>query len=234
MAKWKKSKIITLSSILAVLLVGIIVFLCFVPTIQARTEQKKYYNSRVAVFELENKEIRTGLQKIDVVFMGDQITESYKLAYHFENVAAVNRGIKGDTVAGMTKRLKVSAFELNPKILILQFGTNMLNKVSKDIEPMLKYIKENLQANVFVQSILPTSGKYADRNEKIVEINKKLEKLAKEYGFIFIDTHLQFYQIDDKEMTKYYTDDGLTLNSTGYNRLTEFLKPYISQYLNKK
>ena len=233
MAKWKKSKIITLTSILAVLMIGIIVFLCFVPTIQARTEQNKYYNKRVEVFKLENKELSAVSTKADVVFVGDQITENYKLAYYLENVAAVNRGIKGDTVAGMTKRLKVSAFELNPKILILQFGTNKLGNVMKDIEPMLKYIKENLQANVFVQSILPTNGKYDDRNEKIVEINKNIEKLAKDYGFVFIDIHSQFYNIDDKQMAKNYTDDGLTLNSKGYSRLTEFLKPYISQYLNK-
>ena len=232
MAKWKKSKIITLSSILAVLLVGIIVFLCFVPTIHARTEQKKYYNSRISVFELENKELKAAGRKVDVVFVGDQITENYKLEYYFENLSAVNRGIKGDTVAGITNRLKISAFNLNPKIIILQFGTNKLDNVSKDVETMFKNLKENFQANVLIQSILPTNGKYADRNEKIIEINQKLEKLAKEYGFVFVDTHAEFYSQEYKQMVKNYTDDGITLNSKGYNKLTEFLKDPISQHLN--
>ena len=83
MAMTKKTKVITLSTIVSIFLIGFIVFLCFIPTIQRNTEIKNYYKRKVAVFQMENFELD---RDVSVVFFGDEITENYDLSVHFKTI----------------------------------------------------------------------------------------------------------------------------------------------------
>ena len=224
MAKWKKSKIITVSSIIAVLMIGIIVFLCFVPTIQKNTELKKYYNKKVADFEIDNKEFGS----VDIVFAGDELTEEYDLRNNYLNLSTINRGIKGDDTYGLLKRLKVSVYDLNPDYIVLLIGSNNLSSMLKNYDDILADIdKFAPKAKVIVQSIYPTSKKYAGRNEKIVEVNKKLKELAEEYDCFYADVHSVLVDSKTGEMNEKYSDDGFIPNKTGYQKVTEVIKSFL-------
>lgn len=223
MAMNKKAKIITLSSIISVFLIGVIVFLCFVPTIQRNTEIKKYYKQKVAVFEMENLE----LGSISTVFLGDEIIENYNLSVHFKQINALNRGIKNDSTSGILNRLDVSVVDIRPKVVVLQVGTHKLDKVLTYYEDILKTLKEKLPiADVVILSICPTSGEYAGRNEKIVQINNELKALAEKYNstkatYKYVDIHSLLMNPETGELDKSYSDDGLLLNEQGYSRITD-------------
>ena len=112
MAKWEKSKIIKVSSFLAVLLTAVVVFLCFVPTIEAKVAMKKHYEEKIAYFELENQKALIS----NIIFLGDGLVEQYDINKSFPLVNKMfNRGILGDDTVGLQKRLKVSLFDLQPK-----------------------------------------------------------------------------------------------------------------------
>lgn len=228
MAMSKKTKVITLSSVLSVLWAGVIVFLCCIPKIQRNTEIKKYYNARVSVFQMENLELGT----VDVVFLGDEITENYDLTKHYNTIDALNRGIKNDSAGGIKNRLEISALNIFPSVVVLQVGAHKLDKILTHYEDILSAIKENLiNTSVIVLSICPTSGKYAHRNEKIVEINAELKSLAEKYEYNYVDVHSIL--IDDfGEFDKAYTDDGLLPNEQGYTKITNVLKPVVNDCLN--
>jgi hypothetical protein len=73
----------------------------------------------------ENSEIRppaAGEQR--VVFFGDQITESWRLAEHFPGKPYFNRGIAGQTSPQMLVRFRQDVIGLSPRVVVLLAGTN--------------------------------------------------------------------------------------------------------------
>ena len=225
MAKWKKSKIITVSVISAIFLTAIIVFLCFVPAIEAEVARRKHYDERVAYFEIEN----TQAANSKLVFLGDELTENYDLSKHYSLVNGVfNRGIVGDDTFTLQDRLNVSLLDIKPSVCVLLIGTNNIKKALKNYEEILAEIKEKSPSTkLVIQSIYPTSGEYAKRNIKIVEVNKQIEVLAEKYGYIYADVH-SVLKDENGELKAEYTTDGLNLTQDGYKKVTEVLSPILS------
>ena len=81
---------------------------------------KEYYDSKVAEFVEENKT----LQNVDVAFVGDSITDGYNLKYFYPEYITANRGISADTSFGLEDRIKVSVYDINPKVVVLLIGIN--------------------------------------------------------------------------------------------------------------
>lgn len=229
MAKWKKSKIITVSTILAIFLVAIVVFLCFVPTIEAEVARKKYYNERVAYFEIENSKAANS----KLVFLGDGITEQYDLKKYYSLYSnKFNRGIAGDTTFTLQDRLIVSLLNVRPVVCVLLIGTNNINSALKNYEEILQEIKDKSpQTKMIIQSIYPTAGEYHKRNKKIVEVNEEIKKLAQKYGYDYADVY-SVLKDEKGELNSKYTTDGLHLNNDGYKAVTSVLTPIISKYIN--
>ena len=59
-----------------------------------------------------------------VVFMGDSITDSWKLNEYFPNQPFVNRGISGQTTSQMLLRFRPDVIDLKPKAVVILAGTN--------------------------------------------------------------------------------------------------------------
>ena len=89
-------------------------------------------------------------QQGQTVLFGDSITEifnSYELFYAFSQTtgqAVYNRGISGDTSDRLLERLECNALNINPKNLVILFGTNDIG-IGVPTEYTLKNIKEILQ-----------------------------------------------------------------------------------------
>lgn len=225
MAKWKKSKIITVSTISALFLTAIVVFLCFVPTIEAEVARRKYYDEKVAYFEVENAEAAN----CKLLFLGDELTEEYDLTKYYTLVKnSFNRGIKRDTTFTLQDRLQVSLYNVKPAVCVLLIGANNLKKALKNYEEILAEIKEKCATTkLVVQSIYPTSGEYTNRNERIVEVNEQIKSLVKKYDFIYADVHSALKD-ENGELNEKYTTDGFHLNKDGYKKVTEVLTPILS------
>ena len=92
----------------------------------------------------------TYAQQGQTVLFGDSITEifnSYELFYAFSQTtgqAVYNRGISGDTSDRLLERLECNALNINPKNLVILFGTNDIG-IGVPTEYTLKNIKEILQ-----------------------------------------------------------------------------------------
>lgn len=228
MAKWKKSKIIAVS-LLSVLLSAIVVFLCFVPTIEAEVAMKKHYNERVAYFLEENKKASNS----KLVFLGDGLIEHYNVNKHYKLFNSVfNRGIEGDDTFSLQKRLIVSILNIKPVVCVLLIGTNNIKSALKNYEEILQEIKQvSPQTKMIIQSIYPTADDYAKRNKKIVEVNAELNVFAQKYGYDYADVH-SVLKDENGELNQEFTTDGLHLNEKGYQRVTDTLLPIISSYIN--
>ena len=59
-----------------------------------------------------------------VVFLGDSITDYWKLPDYFPGKPYVNRGIDGQTTPEMLVRFRQDVIDLHPKVLVVLAGTN--------------------------------------------------------------------------------------------------------------
>ena len=76
--------------------------------------------ANVARFKAENELVIENKAPVKMVFMGNSITEGWKLfdPNFFNSTDYVNRGIGGQTTPQMLIRFKQDVLDLNPKVLL--------------------------------------------------------------------------------------------------------------------
>ena len=176
------------------------------------------------------------LQKGDIIFLGNSITEQCEWAELFGLPNIKNRGVSGDGVEGVLARMdRIIAAE--PSKVYLMIGVNDLffhevDWIVPHYRAILKEFKDKLpQMPVRVQSVLPVnkSAKFVGvSNRSIIQLNKEIQQLALEFGYDYIDLHSRF--TDDKGQLKAdLTQDGLHLNGQAYLLWKEILKTDLTQ-----
>ena len=165
----------------------------------------------------------------DVVFLGDSITEAFPLSTLFPDVAIKNRGISGDTTAGVSRRLdRVTA--VPPRQIFLMIGTNDLGfgypkeTVIANYDEILRQIaQESPDTQVFVQSILPRDKRYA---ADISFVNQGIAVLAEKYNCVYIDLFPAFADAAGGIGPEFSGDDLHLLNA-GYEQWHQIIAPYV-------
>ena len=184
-----------------------------------------HYAQRVDEFRHENELFQ------NVILVGDSITEGFDVAKYLPGRRVINRGIGADVIGndlpkddkrGVLKRIDESFFNVPATDAFLLIGINDLgdNHTPDQIEAGYREILEKVKKGaprlkVHVQSLLPTRGNYTKHKANINDINERLQKLAKEFGYDFIDLHS--LMTDDKgDLKQELTADGLHINADGY------------------
>lgn len=188
-----------------------------------------------------------------VVFLGDSITDSWKLAEYFPNQPYINRGISGQVTAQMLIRMQPDVIAHKPKVLVLLAGTNdiagNLGAVTNEfIAGNIKSIVELAHANginVVLSSILPISdynkrsnGEVIIRSvqrppERILALNKWIKSYCEEKGLVYLDYFSA--TVDDKGFLKAeLANDGLHPHAEGYKIMQKLAAEAIEKALKKK
>lgn len=206
-------------------------------------------DNRRAEFNIKNATLIENNIKVDVVFLGDSITNNLELNGFFanNNMRVVNRGISGDITEYALKRFEADVVQLNPKYCIALIGINdawdleydpwfdkqgmllddVINRAYKNISEMVAKAKAS-NINLIICSVLPTNMTFTNKNKErniyVLEINKKLKELCNNENLIYIDYYNEFVQEND-----IYVKDGLTLeglhpNAKGYSVMMRTLK----------
>lgn len=166
----------------------------------------------------------------DIVFLGNSITENFEWGEYFKNPHIKNRGIGGDVIKGVINRLNTVG---SPKKLFVLIGINDINTgnqidlIYRDYNNLLNLLKnENHIQEINVISVLPTEGRLAKLNPKILEVNKRLVELCSIVGVRYIDLHSIL--INEKgELKKEFSVDGVHLTGEAYNSICNILANYI-------
>ena len=190
------------------------------------------YETKVKAFKIMNKTVKKG----GIVFIGDSITQDYNVYEYFKGYDVYNRGIGGDTTLGLLNRLDVSVFELNPKKVFIQMGTNdleLLDAKAYDIYERMIEIVDKIKSfdqsiQIYMISIYPvnqhidkqTVGKRS--NEEIIQTNALLKQIE---GVSFINIYDKLLESD--VLNPAYTLEGLHLNQEGYQVVTKVLESYV-------
>ncbi|MDY6899007.1 MAG: GDSL-type esterase/lipase family protein [Cyanobacteriota bacterium] len=189
-----------------------------------------YYKHKKSQFEVLTKSHGS------ILFLGDSLTDEGEWVELLGNKNIVNRGISGDTTRRILNRLDV-IIETKPKQIFLMIGINDFVNEKKSIEEVLdkyKIILEELkskipQTEVFIQSVLPVNNNltyFLQDNQKVIKFNLKLQELAKEFGYKYIDIFSNLAGSDNQLDVK-YTTDGVHLNGKAYLIWKEAVEKYI-------
>lgn len=186
---------------------------------------KMHYTNRMRSFKQQNEQLRY------VVLLGDSITEGFETEKYLPGRRVLNRGIGADVIGnalpaddnrGVLKRMSESVFDCAATDVFLLIGINDLGSgrmpevMEAGYREILEQVKTKAPAvRVHVQSVLPTRGNFAKHNANVLDFNGRLQKLAKEFGYDYVDLHK--LMADEKgELKAEFTADGLHLKPEAY------------------
>lgn len=188
-----------------------------------------------------------------VVFMGDSITDGWKLAEYFPNQPFVNRGISGQTTPQMLLRFRADVIDLQPKVVVILAGTNdiaantgamTLEQIENNYASMAELARLH-GINVVFASVLPVSDYNTNKaGEKIIrtvqrqpaqilELNRWLKNYTAQNNLVYLDYFSA--TADDKGFLKAeIANDGLHPNAKGYELMKPLAEDAIKTALKKK
>lgn len=227
-----RKKLIVSISVIAVLAIASVTTIAILHQKELEEEKKQdwaaifkqHYEDRCAQFEEENKTA----QNIDVVFLGDSLTEGYDVTRFYPEYKVLNRGIGGDTTFGVEKRLQVSVYDVKPKVTTLLIGANNFDSMFDNYENILIDFKTNApEMKVVLLSLTSMTMEWGRNNAKAINNNVEIKKYAEKYDFSYVDLYNPLLDPTTNELRQEYTIDGGHLTEQGYEVVTAQIKPVL-------
>jgi lysophospholipase L1-like esterase len=179
-----------------------------------------------------------------VVFIGDSMTQGWRLNEYFPGRDFLNRGISGQITSQMLARFLADVVELKPQTVVIWAGTN---DIARGVDPAV--IQRNLSAmcdladhhkiKVVLAAITPVTDHHKAVNPAfertiqrpptaIIAMNSWIQKFAFTRGYAYAD-YYQATLATDLSLAANLTTDGLHLNADGYR----LISPVIAAALQK-
>jgi len=181
-----------------------------------------------------------------VVFLGDSITDYWKLADYFPGKPYLNRGIDGQTTPQMLVRFQQDVIALHPKVLVVLAGTNDVagvtgpesdDRIEANWAAMADLAAAH-QIRVVFASLLPVNNYTEDAREsyalrprpRILALNAWLKDFCATKGFVYLD---YFSAVVDAQgmLERRFSDEGLHPNAAGYKVMAPLAEKAIADTL---
>lgn len=205
---------------------------------QAANKWARHYHDRIAQFNAENVERR------GVVMVGSSHIEGFDAEKLLPNWRIINRGIASDRIGiddrGILHRLECSVFDCNPSMIVIQNGANDLGELWRHAAPsineidacfreVVSRIRERLpDVPLIIVGLLPTRDKYAELVPLIVKLDKRLKRIAAEFGCPFVEMYSHFAD-EEGLLREKYSREGLHLTDAGYRVWAERLDQALTE-----
>ena len=166
-----------------------------------------------------------------VVFLGDSITDGWRLTEYFSGRDFVNRGISGQITGEMLGRTMADVIDLKPAAVLVLAGTNDIARgvavgAIKNNLTMIAELADAHQIRPIFASILPVSDYHKNVNPRfamtlrrppatILALNNWLRQFCAQHGYVYVD---YFSAMADSAgyLQADLADDGLHPNGKGY------------------
>lgn len=219
---------------------------CLLNTARGLADQLQDWNQLGRYHQADEELKKQPADPKRVVFMGDSITDFWRLDQYFPGKPYVNRGIGGQTTPQMLVRMYPDVIDLKPAATIVLAGTN---DIARNTGPMTaELIEENIMAmtelaqhhgiRVILCSVLPVSD-YPFQHQQNGEAPRgrgpvprirmtdshpaadilKLNAWMKDYAARVNAVYVDYFTplVDEKGWLKDgVSDDGLHPNAEGY------------------
>lgn len=190
----------------------------------------QYRAEKFAIYQEENE--RYADYEVDVAFLGDSLTDGYDVKKYYPQYLVSNRGIGGETSIGLEERMKLSLYDLKPKVSVMLIGANNMSSMFDNYEKLLKGFLQNVpNTKIVILSLTSMSKEWGKKNQLAAYNNVKIKMLAEKYSFEFVDLYSALLNLETGEIYAEYTTDGGHLTPLGYEVLTAKITPAIEKQL---
>ena len=218
---------------------------CCLPSAAQRLADQLQDWNQLSRYQADNEKLRA-LPAVPgrVVFLGDSITDGWRLATSFPDKPYVNRGISGQTTSQMLVRFYPDVIDLKPAAVIILAGTN---DVARNTGPQTaEMIERNLMAmadlakahgiKMIFCSVAPISDYGRSKQTvgrppaDILKLNAWMRDYAAKNDIVYADYFSAL--ADDKGMLKEgFSGDGLHPNAKGYELMVPVATAAIQKAL---
>ncbi len=168
-----------------------------------------------------------------IIFLGDSQIEYGNWNQLLNRVNILNKGIAGDTTAGIINRMD-EVYIHNPSKVFLEIGTNDLgmgisiSKIMENFKVIISNLKMETNSEIFINSIFPVQDLPFEgfQNVEINNLNRNLKSFCELENIHFINLTDNFSN-DFGNLKEELTNDGLHLNSEGYSIWVQQLKVFL-------
>ena len=193
----------------------------------------------VGYYADDNEALIASKAPVDVVFMGDSITEFWldKRPGFFKR-GRVDRGISGQTSSQMVLRMMSDVVALRPCAAHIMGGTNdiagntglMTAQMSEDNVRAMTGIAQRQGIKVLIASV-PPAAKFpwaptVETRHAIADLNRRLKIVARRSGATWIDYH-RVLDNGTGAMKTGLADDGVHPNEAGYAAMATVIEPIL-------
>jgi lysophospholipase L1-like esterase len=189
----------------------------------------------------DNAKLLASHQPVDIVFMGDSITEGWlDKRPGFFTRGRIDRGIGGQTTSQMVLRMFSDVVALKPKAVHIMAGTNdiagntgpMTAEMSENNFHAMSDIARRHGIKVLLAPVPPAASfpwrPGLETRPRIAELNLWLERFAKESGATWVDYR---HVLDDGTgaMKPGLAVDGVHPTEAGYDAMATVIEPILKR-----
>lgn len=205
---------------------------------QERTDER-------AVARHQQINARTAEGDIELVFLGDSITEGWGGAgkdvweRYYGSRKAANMGVGGDQTQHVLWRLEHGNIDgLSPRLVVLMIGTNnapgdtyTADEIAAGVEAIVRTLRAKLpETKVLVLGVFPRGAQPDAQREKLAAINQVIAKQADEKAVFYLDIGDKFLE-PDQSISPEIMPDYLHLSPKGYAIWAEAIEPTVARLL---
>jgi lysophospholipase L1-like esterase len=211
--------------------------LALVPSVACMAQSNHaYWNGAIEAFEASDR--ANPPPQHAVLFIGSSSIEHWKsLAADFSEVKVINRGFGGSELGDSTYFADRIIKPYHPRAIVLYAGDNDLydghtpEQVRDDFAAFVRTVRafDPGVAIAFV-SIKPSMARKA-LLPKIRQANELVHAYTRtQKNVTYIDTFTPMLGVDGQPQPKWFIEDGLHMNRTGYELWIRILKPWVDKH----
>jgi lysophospholipase L1-like esterase len=199
------------------------------------------FDEAVARYERERAARRAAFRAEPVppdcaVFLGSSTIERWDLRRSFPGLAALNRGIGNEPLAGLDARLLEDLPE-SARVAVLYAGSVDFRRGSAEAQAALPDSVDRLLARlgserprcrVVLLGLLPERDMPRERVEALARANAHLAAHAEARGAIFVETNLSPLANAEGSLSEDFSSDALHLSDEGYAQLSRWTLPFLA------
>ncbi|WP_342644512.1 GDSL-type esterase/lipase family protein [Mucilaginibacter sp. CSA2-8R] len=232
--KWLKFSLILNLLLIPVAVIYVVKKLQFYTDMKKDAEQHAYQKKNPNSYWKAREEIYDVMpgKQNSIVFMGNSLVDNCDWSELFDK-PIINRGLAGDTMDGMLRRVD-QVIKFKPtKIFLLACANDLpgnytnLDTIYNKYKRLVARIKSgDPQCKIHIISELPRSD-FAPASRLVVPLNKKLVQLSKEENTAFINVYDNLAS-NDGRLNRSFSYDGLHMNGEGYMVMKKVIEPYVN------
>ncbi len=190
-------------------------------------------------------------EKIDIVFLGDSITNFWEgngketYAKWFGNRRVLNLGFSGDRTQQTIWIVKDSGIleKIDPKLFVLMIGTNNVGwketdpaQTQEGIREILRILREKKpNAKIVLFAVFPRGADNQDPMRRLVnEINEGIPAMADGQNICFVNINSQLLEADGETLSRDTMPDLLHPGEKGYEIWAQAIDPFVKKYVEEK